>query len=272
MGSWYIGWIRTMRRSIIQHMKRALFSRYFLISVAMAALLVALDYLPLFLMGIREYQGQVYYSYDVLALSYLCGDSIFLGITFIVATLPYAGVMCADRESHILTLAVKRSSPLGYAVGSVIACGISAFLCIFLAYLLGGSIYHIWIPLDNGQPGGVEMYGLIQEGKTELCYLAKICLNALRGTFFAICSLTLSALVKNRYVIYSLPFILFYFLMRFGYTVMDLPSYLNVRGVYFDYVFGPEKELLSVGYSLLFTLGVMCATVPWLCVRIRRML
>lgn len=68
--------------------------------------------------------------------------------------------------------------------------------------------------------------------------------------------LSLSAFIQNRLVLLLLPFILFYFLMHIGYGTLSLPPYLNVTGIYFDFVFGDDKELQSLLYAFSFTITI----------------
>lgn len=254
--------------SVKQHTKRAFCSKRFWIAVFITAILTILDYLPIFLMGINTVNNVTYYAYDILNTILFSGQSIFLGVTFITAVLPYAGSYCEDESNHMIIPMIKRSTPAGYAAGVVIACALSSYFCVFFSQLLASCFFGIFVPFDNGMPD--EQYLLFREGKKHLFYFLNISLYSLRGTFFGIFSLAISTVVKNRYVIYASPFILYYFLMRFGYTVLDIPSYLSIRGVYFGFVFGNEKELLSVAYSFAFTICIMCLAGKWISFWLRR--
>lgn len=262
--------IQKLVYSIKQHTKRAFCGRRFWQAVFITAVLTILDYLPIFLMEIKTIDGITYYTSDILNTILFSGGSIFLGMTFITAVLPYSGSYCEDYSHNMIIPAVKRSTAAGYAIGIVIACALSSYICGMLSQILAACFFGIFVPMDNGMPSSKEIYPLLQDGKNYLFYFLRISLYSLRGAFFGIFALSISVVVKNRYVIYASPFILYYFLMRFGYTVLDVPGYLNVRGVYFDFVFGNEKEILSVLYSLVFTVCMMCLASKWIAFWLRR--
>lgn len=44
--------------------------------------------------------------------------------------------------------------------------------------------------------------------------------------------------------------------MHIGYGTLSLPPYLNVTGIYFDFVFGNDKELQSLLYAFSFTITI----------------
>ncbi|MCD8119485.1 MAG: hypothetical protein LUE29_08410 [Lachnospiraceae bacterium] len=248
-------------RSVCMCLKRALVSRRFAAAVLMTALLIALDLFPVFQSGIHTADGKTTYSYDLVELIGFSGFTMFLGFSLITAVLPYSGAFCEDAQNRFLIPFVKRGSPGVYAAGTVAACGISSFLCVFLAQALCLGIYGLFLPVvgENFVPGNYT-YSLIQEEHYVLYLLVQTSLYALRGAFFGLMSLLASTFVRNKFVIYSVPFILYYFLMKFGYSVFDLPMTLNVRGIYFSFVFGEAYELRSLAYTLLITVLVgVCA-------------
>lgn len=256
--------------SIKQHTRRAIFSKKFLIATLLTSIMIILDYLPNLLDGIYEIDGIIHNSTDIVNIVANGGLTIFFGMIFIAAVIPYSGVYCEDRNDNMVIPTIKRSDTTGYAVGIVIACTISTFLCAMLSQIISALFFSIFVPFDNHMPSTIECYSLVANDHKVLFFIAFICLKSLNCTFFGIFSLAISMIVKNRYVIYATPFIMYYFLMRFGYTVLNISGYLNVSGVYSWFVFGYSKEFLSVGYSFLYTICIMCLAIKWVSFYIRR--
>ena len=231
---------------------RAVLSKRFLCSFLLVFILNVMDLLPIFLSGVKNIDGEIYYSYSVIDLSMLSGNTMFLGFSFIACVIPYSGMFCDDYESRFIIPFVKRSSGEGYGAGTSAACGFSSFLCVFLAQIACFGFFMLFIPFKGIHDSHMD-YSLMAEGKYILFMLARVLVFSLRGAFFALVSLALSAYVKNKYVIFSVPFIMYYFLMKFGYGVLNVPGYLNVLGIYFNFVFGPEYELFSLFYAFIIT-------------------
>lgn len=253
-----------MRRccySIHMCLKRAIKNKWFLVSVVLATVLFIMDLMPFFLDSITEIEGETYYRYDIVSLMKLSGLTMMLGFSLVASSLPYSGAFCDDYETGTLISFMSRSTGMGYAVGTVTACGISSFLCTFIAQLICIGFYKIFIPIWDGMPESES--GLLLDGQFILFLFCLAVRSSLRAAFFAIVALALSTVVKNKYVVYSVPLILYFFLMKLGYGVFNVPGYLNVLGVYFHYVFGDEHEILSLLYTLVFTItsGVIAGAV-----------
>ena len=254
-------------------LRRAFCSSRFPVAVFLTTLLLILDLLPVFLSGITIKDGGMYSAYDLLELYELRGMTMFLGFSFITVVLPYAGVFCEDVQNGFLIPFVKRSSAGAYAAGSVLACGVSSFLCAFLGEVLCLGFYALFCPLigENFQTGNFP-YSLVQGGHYVAFLTAKAVLFGLRGVFFGIVVVFISTMVRNRYVVYAAPFILYYFLMKFAYSIFNVPSTLNIGGIYFVFAFGSEYELKSLAYAALVTILVGVAAATALSRKTRRMI
>lgn len=240
--------------SMLMCTKRAIFNRWFLVSVVLTAVLFIMDLMPVFISGITELEGEVYYSYSLVSLMQLSGSTMMLGFSLVSSSLPYSGAFCDDYETGTLISFMSRSSGMGYAVGTVTACGISSFLCTFIAQYICLGVYKIFIPISSGvESSGIES-GLLSEEMFALFIFCVVIRGSLRAAFFAIAALALSTVMKNKYVVYSVPLILYFFLMKLGYGVFNLPGHLNVLGVYFSFSFGDKHEILSLLYAAAFTI------------------
>lgn len=243
--------------------KRAIWNRWFLVSVVLTAVLIIMDLMPSFVSGITEFEGETYYSYSLVSLMQLSGLTMMLGFSLVSSSLPYSGAFCDDYETGTLISFMSRSTGMGYSVGTVAACGISSFLCTFIAQLICLGAYKIFIPISSGDDAAGIQTGLLAEGRFILYILCLMILSSLRAAFFAIVALALSTIVKNKYVVYSVPLILYFFLMKLGYGVLNVPGQLNVLGVYFGFTFGNDHEILSLLYTAVFTVlsGVIAGAV-----------
>ena len=242
-------------------LKRAIKSRWFLLAVVLTAVLFIMDLMPVFIGGIVKIDGETYYSYNIVSLMRLSGLTMMMGFSLVSTALPYSGAFSDDYETGTLISFMSRSTGMGYVAGTVTACGISAFLCTFIAQCICIGFYKIFIPISDGI--SISESGLLMEGHFILFLLCLIILGSLRAAFFAIVALGLSTVVKNKYVIYSVPLILYFFLMKLGYGVFNVPGHLNVLGIYFNFVLGDDREILSLLYTLAFTLitGVIAGAV-----------
>lgn len=223
-------YIYSVKMSICRSFHGARFS----VAVFLTALLLILDLLPAFLSSLRFVDGVLYNVYDLLGLYEIRGMTMFLGFSFITVVLPYGGVFCDDAQDGFLIPYVNRSSAGAYAAGTAAACGISSFLCASLGEVLCLGFYALFLPLtgENFQPGNFA-YSLVQSGHYLSFLATKTILFGLRGAFFGLVVLFVSTMVRNRYVIYAVPFILYYFLMKFAYSIFNVPSELNIGGIYF---------------------------------------
>lgn len=235
--------------------KRIIISKRFFMATILLTVLLILDLLPTFVSGISEHEGKIYFSYDVLSLFMLHGFTFLMGFSLIAAVIPGGGIYCDDNNSRFIVPILQRINSLEYAVGVVAATFVGTFAGTFISYCLCLLFYRFFLPLSNGQ-NGLGTYSLVAEEKNLMFVGALITVYALRGVFFALITLVLSTFIKNKYIVFSTPFLLFYFLMIFGYGILKMPTYLNVRGIYFGFVHGMEHEIRSVAYAFFVTVIV----------------
>lgn len=239
------------------NLKRAMFNIPFIITIFAIGILELLD-------SVGNYsEGRT--TFEIFLIS---GLTMFSITTYAVSTLPYSRAYCEDAESGMMTNILNRSSSIKYTIALMIACGIASFIAVFCGEIVCILIYNIkcdfiddiTIATNSGYGGAPS---LMNSGHYNIYILCEILLRAFRGSFFGMFALTMSAFIKNKFVIISTPVLLFYMLMRVGYGIFNLPIYLNIRGVYFCFVFGNEKEILSVLYTFAFTLccGVICGLI-----------
>ena len=158
--------------SIYMCLKRAIKNRWFIVSVVLTTVLFIMDLMPVFLGSITKIEGKVYYAYDIVSLMKLSGLTMLLGFSLVSSSLPYSGAFSDDYETGTLISFMSRSTGMGYAVGTVTACGISSFLCTFIAQCICIGVYKIFIPISGSMSESES--GLLMEGQFILFLLCLV--------------------------------------------------------------------------------------------------
>lgn len=254
---------------IKMNLQRSICNVRFLICALVTGALLIMDLLPLFISGMYELNGEWYNGYDIIDLVNLRGMTYFFGFSFVVTIIPCAGLFCDDLKDGFLIPTVARTQVLGYSVGVVVSVFVSAMLCSVLGNLICFGAFSFFTSFCDYATMDTE-YSLLLEHKAGLFFTEDCILCGLRGAFFALAALMISVFVKNKYVIYSLPFVLYFFLMRFGYSILNVPDYLNILGIYFN--LGYENELASLIYAFAFTGIIAVAAVVLLNKGVRKKL
>ncbi len=228
----------------IPFFKRALLSRRFLVAVLLIAFLRILDLFP------AAWSG----SYTVVSLYSLAGTTMMNLVAFPISILPYSACFCEDRQSNYLLLIRSRISTGSYCLHTVLVCALSSFLCVMLGESLSLLFFGTFLDLADSFDFSNTNLVSLANGHSLLYLMEFVCLRSLRGAFFALTSLAASAYTKNKFVIYSLPLLLYFFFMNAGYG-LGLPDSVNITMYNFP-LFGPSKELLSMAYTFMFTIFI----------------
>ncbi len=252
-------------------LKRAIFSKRFIVATLLVAVFEILNIFPLFYDGIIQGEDGIRNSYNLVELIRFSGVTMFLGFAFSVSILPYSGAFCDDKETSVLQSIVSRSSSSKYTFATTVACGISSFLCVFIGEILYLCFYGLFVDVcSQNTLENLSSFPSIKNGHYYLFIAGIVILRSFRGAFFALMSLLVSSFVTNRLVILSIPHILYFFFITFAYKILHLPYYLNVFAVYFNHLFGDDKELESIMYTAGFTIAIGIVTGCILGRRVRR--
>lgn len=216
---------------IINNMARMCKSKYFFISILMNFLLMMLGYIYTD-MG----NGETYSVFTlllsknlktILEQSGLNWKTTYItespGYTWmftpVVVTLPFIAVICAGNANSSTRYEMIRTSKKSYIVGRIIAGIIMAGLITLLSQIMYGfACYGI---IGNVNNAG-DSINIICENSSiiKTLHLPKkfISLYVLRGTaafLYGMSSsflvISLSALIKNKYLVFSIPFMINYF-------------------------------------------------------------
>lgn len=269
--------VRMLGTVLVRGMKSFTFAG----AVLAVALLHILNVLPVYMEQVYTIDGVRYVQGDILQLFVFGEYTLFPLVALCVAVLPFGFLYCEDKNNNMMQMILQRCPAVKYSFVNMLASGIGSFITVFcgqilfvLAYAMTGLPLHSR-SIDSyvGENMGEGGYSLVGDKKYLQLLLAFILLRSLCGAFFGILSTLLSAYVKNKLVITSMPVILYYFLMRFGYGQLQLPVYLNIRGIYWMFVFagqGGQKEWQSIAYTFVMTLGLYILFSFWLEHKIRR--
>ncbi len=145
---------------------------------------------------------------NVFALSvYIIFAGMFPGI-------PYSFSLLEERNSGYLRFILQRMSAKRYVRSKILTAGISGAVSTLIPYL--ALVVPVWIVTANS---GVEPYGdlsfVLQWQQVALAYgewavyVLRGLLMALFGILWAEVTLLLSLFVRNKYIAFVLPFVLF---------------------------------------------------------------
>jgi hypothetical protein len=148
------------------------------------------------------------------------GFSHFRTILLVIAAIPFVSAFCNDWEHKYIQPLSARTGILNYSVSKVITVFTSSFAVIFLGLTLFTLILSIKAPFFTDIEGTNSYdilrsnihYGDILRKSVPLFYIVKFCMQAFFCAFWCVFALMLSALLPNKFLAFSSPFIGFYFL------------------------------------------------------------
>lgn len=245
-------------------LRRAFGSFAFYIAIA---LLIILNYISISAEAM-VINGSVMYFMLLFAF-----DGSFCIIATFIGVIPFGQSFCADWKNQFIRPSLIRCSPLSYAWSKVISVALTAFLSIFIGYLLTAVLFSLRLPMFDAEfyHAGYELYdsgalGKLMEISPWLYLGARIALYGAACAFWAVFTLFVSSFVTNVFATFAAPVIGYYFVVN-----LPLPIYLR-----FNVLSGGRLvaggTVTSFLYALFFffTLTVIFG---WLfCFRVRRRL
>jgi len=251
--------MNNMIRLIKADCRKLIFTRTFLLCVLGVGILDILDILPHFLWCVyRDEGGMLQVDYTVIDAVCTSGYTMFNMAALSVCVLSASSGYCIDMESNVTNGILMRSSHKKYAAASMISCAVTAFLCMLLGEIILVVFYRQFGPVSEAGYGSMSTYPLLRSGHYWLYIAAVLVQRGLRGAFFAMASFMLSAFVKNKFVVASIPILMFYFLQHFGYGNFDTSfDILNVHTVYYFFRLKTEGWSLLYAFSYTVTAGIL---------------
>ena len=208
-----------------------------------------LDWLPVIVKGSEFVNGKFKLYYCMSELYELIGITMFGLIMLVVPVLAYSSAFCDDYSSNYLTYVLTKTSKTQYCTNTVIACAISAFLCVFVGELM------VSIGISCVTSFYNPLYDTLEHAL--LMGITRIILLGLEGAFYSVVTMMLSVFTRNKFVIYTTPLILYFFFMYFGSNILNISTKINPAYVFRNYILGEGNEIGSILYSLVYLIVMM---------------
>ncbi len=216
---------------IIGDIKRAVFSRPFLIAYGGMVLCLIIGAFSDALSVFRMEKVHVLYGYHrELLLNALSSDIILFAVP-ILAAIPYTTAFTDDVKSGYLKPYLTRTSVTKYILGKGIGAAISGGLALVLGILTALGIFALVF-------SPIEVYGEYAVESKIPDIILRLFLFFFSGAMWASVGLLASSLTQNVYLAYAAPFIFYYVLIilqerYFRTTFMLNPkNYLTMQGAW----------------------------------------
>ena len=216
---------------IIGDIKRAVFSRPFLIAYGGMVLCLIIGAFSDALSVFHMEDGYVLYGYHrELLLNALSSDIILFAVP-ILAAIPYTTAFTDDVKSGYLKPYLTRTTVQRYILGKGIGAAVSGGLALVLGILTALGIFALVF-------SPIEVYGEYAVESKIPDIILRLFLFFFSGAMWASVGLLCSSLTQNVYLAYAAPFIFYYVLIilqerYFRTTFMLNPTnYLTMQGAW----------------------------------------
>jgi hypothetical protein len=149
----------------------------------------------------------------------------------IVAVIPFVAILCGEKKNNNTRFEIYRVGKTRYVAGKIFAAMLIGGSVSFFGYVLFSLI--IMMIFQNGMSMAVAVQNQFLEEETVVTaflyqcfglggiYIMKFIRMFLYGAFVTVPAIGLSAVIKNRYIILSVPFMIFYLLQKVIEKRMD---------------------------------------------------
>lgn len=160
------------------------------------------------------------FSFEYTSLIQMYNFCIFTGLVClffpIIAAIPITNTLITEQESGFKNMILTRTSRKKYIISRIVSVSITGFLCLFLGSLLFLIIFYICGVRCVASPGhDVEAFlidstywDLIENDKEIIALLLMITVLSVSGIGRSVITLALCHIVKNKYIVLILPFVL----------------------------------------------------------------
>lgn len=157
------------------------------------------------------------------------GGSSFLLVTNCVLPLfPFACQLMKQIQDKAHYSYLLRVSPVQYVITNYLVCILSGGLILFLGQILFVSILCIFVPLNGLTDITGTAYDIfLGQGKPIAFLLYYVLHVSFSGVLFAAIGFTVSAFVNSKFVAYSLPVVIYYFLLQVTSFIPEIPAFLR---------------------------------------------
>jgi hypothetical protein len=172
-------------------------------------------------------------------------SNLFLLMIPILCTLPYTGAFADDINSRFVRVYLPRAGRLRYLASRTAAVALSGGIAVTLGVIALMLIYIIVFPPLGLAKAGVAMVG------TMFSLFQAIVLVFLNACFWAMVGGMAAAVIRNKYIAYACPFILYY-----------VASSFQQRFYGAHYVLSPQEWIMPghTNWYLIFSMVIgLCA-------------
>lgn len=228
---------------LIADLKRALFSRRFLISCVAYGLLLCLN-------SPEE-------KYNSASLNfYVMYNAGFFNMFFICAAIPFSGCFAADAKNGLLPYAIIRVGLKKYSVAKIVVTYISAFAVTSI----GSSILVLFLCCRS--PLEIEFFvdfwgydALLGNQQYLQYFFTRITLTSSIGAAFAVIGLYLSSFNEQELTAAISPIVIYYVYNEFANWGI-IPRQLNISYLLFAPIDDNKSISMNVLYAIFFSLFI----------------
>lgn len=195
--------------------------------------------------------AELFSSIDIFYEAYITSDLVYLFA--LCPTFVFSTCFCEDYRSRQLGGIIIRSGKKNYCLSkffvSIISCGLFTAIGVSILIVIINVIFGIPNNIDSimiwkGMPFG----DLVINKKFQLYFLVQVYIAFLSGAFYGVLGMVSSVFIPNRYIAYTAPIIVSYFLVAI-YNIFYIPDMFRV-----DYIFtGMAFSDVNTGTAILWT-------------------
>ena len=208
-------------------------------------------------------------NWEISIANWNSGIALFINhgfikmVCYIVACFPLIGSFCDEYKNQYIRSIVTRLCIKKYTFSKYWACFISAFLVLFIGIFLGMTVMGIvnGVPIkhpteDSGSI--ISFVELEQTGIPILMFIVRLLIYSLFGAFYACIGLTISVLIPNKFLTFTVPFVISFVLEEIGWYVKDLmPRCFNLFHLDAgEKIFLEQNVIINIVYSVAFSIFI----------------
>lgn len=192
---------------------------------------------------------------------------------FCVSILPFTLQYLKETDNNCIYNYINRSDIFAYSVSKIISVCVTTFIavaasniiCLFIFLLMGMSVSNEFFRLNYQ-----DAHDLIKNGNYIIFIVFIILIEAFRSVFFSIVSLCMSAFIKNKFLIVSLPVIFYFGVGSFLFFYVRVPDWLNLSVIYQPMTINAPNDINSFLLTLIVTLFMIAVFGAVFIARVRR--
>ena len=257
--------MKNLKRTLFVDLKKAFMSPAIYIVILLLIAAYMIDTLPLCS------DGETSLCNIIKSKAGGIGAVCLLG--FCISVMPYTLQHLKETDNNCIYNYITRNNIFEYSISKIIAVCLTTFFAVFISNII---YLFIFLLMDMNISDNFfyltyqEDHSLIADEK----YIAFIFLifmtEAFRGVFFSIVSLCMSAFIKNKFLIVSLPVVFYFGIGRFLFLYLNVPDWLNMAVIYQPMTIYAPNDIKSFFMTLMVTLFMIALFGTLFTIKVRR--